>query len=627
MFKFFESAYIKKKAVRALAAACALALPMGGLALAEPVEATLAEALADAPAAMDVLDDERDTVRTAQQRLIDLGLLAGTADGVYGPKTGDALRTYQAQNGLNASGHLDAATLERLTHVDMNSLTAKDVQQRLIDLGYLQGTADGVIGPRSVAALKQFQGLNGLKPNGKASEETLRALYAADAVALPGILSQGSKGEAVGRLQKKLAQLGFYEGEADESYGQSTANAVASFQRHLLAQGASADDITDDGTASPMTQYRLYADDYSTYLHDVAPGQSDSEALRIERRLNQLGYTDLPADDVLDDDSVAALMLFKDEAEVDTPDATDKATIDALFSKNAPVAEFCVPHAIAKGDSGQVVRDVEEALVRGGMMTKMPTGQYGDAVVSAVERLYGYLVSQKDPNAPLYADSKALSAEAVETLVDGLLSYRAESADDSDVARRVQSRLYTLLYLDRSGVDGHLGRDSRAALKSFQSANGLKTTGRADGDTLDLLFTTEARSNPFPYRVEVSIDEQLVRVYALNDKGQYDLEKTFTCSTGLHDSTPRGVFLNGHPVNRWHHFEKFNCWAQYSFEVTGDIMFHSVIYGSNTESSLRSGSLYALGNPASHGCIRLTVDDAKWLYEHCKRGTLAIIIY
>jgi hypothetical protein len=25
--------------------------------------------------------------------------------------------------------------------------------------------------------------------------------------------------------------------------------------------------------------------------------------------------------------------------------------------------------------------------------------------------------------------------------------------------------------------------------------------------------------------------------------------------------------------------------------------------------------------------IRLTVEDAKWLYEHCKRGSLAIIIY
>ncbi len=613
----------KKTLLRALALLCALALPQGAaLAEALPEEAPAAEASAGR-----LLDEERESVRAAQRRLIELGLLGDGADGVYGPRTGDALRTYQAQNGLEASGHLDEATFERLTHVDMNALSAKDVQQRLIDLGYLQGTADGVIGPRSIAALKQFQRLNGLQANGKASPETLEALYAADAVALPGTLSQGSKGEAVGRLQRQLIQLGFFEGEADESYGQSTANAVAAFQRHLIAQGYSADDIQSDGVASPMTQYCLYDNAYTSYLRDVIPGQSDSEAGRIERRLYQLGYTDLPADDVLDDNTVAALTLFKAEASFETPGVADRETIDALFAANAPRAEFCVPHAIAAGDSGQVVRDVEEALVRGGMLTKMPTGQYNDAVVKSLERLYGYLVSQDDPNAPLYADPKALNAQAVETLVDGLLSYRSATADSSDEVRRVQSRLYTLLYLDKNGVDGHLGSDSRAALKAFQSANGLKTTGRADGDTVDLLFSTDALANPFPYRVEVSISDQTVSVYALNDKGGYDLQKTFTCSTGLHDSTPRGVFLNGHPVNRWHRFEKFNCWAQYSFEVTGDIMFHSVIYSSDNENSLRSGSLHALGNPASHGCIRLTVEDAKWLYEHCKRGSVVIIIY
>ena len=108
--------------------------------------------------------------------------------------------------------------------------------------------------------------------------------------------------------------------------------------------------------------------------------------------------------------------------------------------------------------------------------------------------------------------------------------------------------------------------------------------------------------------------------------GQYDLVQSFTCSPGLHDSTPHGVFLDGHPLNRWHYFKKFYCWAQYSFEIEGDILFHSVIYSSNNENSLRSGSLYALGNPASHCCVRLSVSDAKWLFEHCKYRQNVIIV-
>ena len=170
------------------------------------------------------------------------------------------------------------------------------------------------------------------------------------------------------------------------------------------------------------------------------------------------------------------------------------------------------------------------------------------------------------------------------------------------------------------------GRESRNALKAFQSNNSLEATGKPDEETQLILFSNTAVAKPFPYRIEVSLDRQVVEVYQRNILGAYDLVQTFTCSTGLHDSTPHGIFLDGHPLNRWHYFKKFYCWAQYSFEIEGDILFHSVIYSSDNEHSLRSGSLYALGNPASHGCVRLQVEDAKWLFEHCKRGENVIII-
>lgn len=32
-----------------------------------------------------------------------------------------------------------------------------------------------------------------------------------------------------------------------------------------------------------------------------------------------------------------------------------------------------------------------------------------------------------------------------------------------------------------------------------------------------------------------------------------------------------------------------------------------------------------LGEKASHGCIRLTVSDAKWIYEHIKTNTKVVI--
>lgn len=597
-----------RKLHRALAVAAALILCAS--ALAEPATA--------------YMDKQSDSLRAAQARLISLGLLNGSADGAYGPKTADALSAFQDQNGLEATGHLDPETLDLLTRVSPDTATAKDVQQRLIDYHYLQGTADGIIGPRSVAALRLFQRIAGLKATGKADEATLDALFSADAVVLPAALNGGSEGEDVERLQNRLIQYGFMSGAADGSYGQATVNAVRAFQRHLVEQGYD-EWITADGTATSLTQYCLYSDRYSSYLRTIAPGDSGDEVLRVQRRLSQLGYLDGDAGDTMDDYAQEALELFQQRAGL-YDIGIGRETIDALFGEGAPRAAYCAPHDIAAGDSGLAVRQVQQALVSGGLSTRMPDGRFDGNMEKALDKLYDYLVSTDNVDAELFSDSKALSAEALIALQRGLLGYRTADTGNKTEATRIQNRLYTLCYLPKSGVDGLFGRNSEKAIAEFQSANGLIPTGEADEATLSLLFSDAAAPKPYPYRIEVSIDRQVVEVYELQESGEYSLAQCFTCSTGLNDTTPRGIFLDGHPVNRWHHFEKFNCWAQYSYIITGDIMFHSVIYSSDNENSLRSGSLYALGNPASHGCVRLKVEDAKWLYEHCKRGKSVIVI-
>jgi len=50
-----------------------------------------------------------------------------------------------------------------------------------------------------------------------------------------------------------------------------------------------------------------------------------------------------------------------------------------------------------------------------------------------------------------------------------------------------------------------------------------------------------------------------------------------------------------------------------------------VIYGQPKESSLQRSSVSNLGRRASHGCIRLTVDNAKWIYSNCPVGTTVVI--
>ena len=567
------------------------------------------------------LDDDHDALLQAQKRLITLGYLKGTADGIYGPMTAAALQSFQDANNLNPTGHLDNQTQALLDQLVASSASNADVQKRLIDLGYLQGAADGKWGPRSTAAMKSFQELNGLPVTGATDDASTTVLFTDDVIALPTGLTVGSKGDDVVALQLKLIQYGFLAGKADGAYGNQTSKAIQAFQEHLVAQGYN---LTTDGAASPVTIYYLNQPDLTTYISDVSLGSTGSEAKRVETRLANLGYMDATPDEEFDDYAVEALSLFQDKAGITATGVADRKTIDMLFSSTAPATDRCVLHGISKGDKGMVVQYVQEALFTGGMAAIMPNGKYGSDEEDAIARLYEYAQEAQPSAASLFADSSSLSKEAVTALLDGLLG--PNGADTAAEKTRIQRRLHSLYYLSKYDIDGKFGNGTATALRVFQSTNGLPETGEADDSTLSLLFSDDAIAKRLTYRVEVSIDAQTVTVYQLNESDQYKQVQQFTCSTGLGNSTPRGIFLDGYPANRWHYFKKFDCWAQYSFEIEGNILFHSVLYDDKDVDTLRKGSVYALGSPASHGCIRLSVKNAKWLFEHCKKGSLVIVI-
>ena len=98
----------------------------------------------------------------------------------------------------------------------------KRLQQNLIGLGFLEGTADGRFGAMTAAAVADFQAEYGLGVDGKAGQATQTAVR-----------------NAVIRLQVDLNKLGYATGSADGSYGAKTRAAVSEFQsdRGLKATG------------------------------------------------------------------------------------------------------------------------------------------------------------------------------------------------------------------------------------------------------------------------------------------------------------------------------------------------------------------------------------------------------
>ncbi len=101
-------------------------------------------------------------------------------------------------------------------------------------------------------------------------------------------------------------------------------------------------------------------------------------------------------------------------------------------------------------------------------------------------------------------------------------------------------------------------------------------------------------------------------------------DRAFVCSVG--SATPIGTFYTPNKL-RWHVLDG-PSYGQYCTRITGGFLFHSVWYYVNGDYASQSYVQYnKLGTTASHGCVRLTVADAKWIYDNCPLGTKVTIIY
>lgn len=121
------------------------------------------------------------------------------------------------------------------------------------------------------------------------------------------------------------------------------------------------------------------------------------------------------------------------------------------------------------------------------------------------------------------------------------------------------------------------------------------------------------------YYLKVSYTSNIVAIYTKDEAGEYNnLVKTMVCSTGT--ATPRGGIYKLNYKYRW--LPLFGgVYGQYCTRITGNILFHSVPYLKNHQpDSLEYWEYDKLGTAASAGCVRLTVADAKWIYDNCANG-------
>lgn len=419
-------------------------------------------------------------VKTVQKRLKELGYLTGSADGVFGKQTEEAVKAFQKRNGLTADGVVGNATLEKLNSSsakpaassssssssssgssstenedDGSTLRSgsrgpavKNLQNRLKQLGYYSGSIDGVYGSGTIKAIRAFQQRNRLTVDGVAGPSTQKVLYSSSAKKAEGAeadtddddqqgattpstsetLREGSRGQAVKTLQQKLKTLGYYTGSIDGVYGSGTIKAVRAFQQR--------NKLTVDGVAGTSTLKALYSSSAKPAEDEEIEDKVESEELRagaygsevkaLQRRLAELGYYKNSIDGSYGSLTVAAVKAFQKRNGLTVDGVAGPATLKAINSTSAKPAA---------GSTTEPDDDKDED-------------------------------SSSD---------------------DGVL----RPGDKGDEVKQMQYRLRELGYYSGSR-DGVYGSGTRTAVMAFQTRNGLTADGIAGPATLKKLYSSSA---------------------------------------------------------------------------------------------------------------------------------------
>ena len=505
-------------------------------------------------------------VRKLQGRLAELGYYAGGVDGIYGETTASAVKAFQRANGLSGDGQAGVQTQSKLysssaryasspvatanpdaTRTLTLGMTGNDVyalQERLIELRYLTGVADGVFGAETQAALIAFQKNNGLTADGNAGSSTLKKLAGSCKAAtrttptpVPSgtvTLREGDEGENVYILQAYLFELGYYTGRIDGRFSAETTEAVKAFQR---ANGLTADGIAGKGTQSKLTSgsaipagsadgsgQESVTPPQTNELTTLRRGDKSAQVMVMQQYLMELGYLSTQPDGQFGAGTERAVKLFQEANGLTADGVAGKGTLSILYSGSAVAyggssggssSSGSVPSATATPkpntdiviqweSEGDDVRQYQQRLVElGYLSSKYVTGKFNQPTVEATKAFQTMNGLKVDGAAgpqslKLIYSNDALNADGVR-VGDLLMSSSGTGVSEvltagmtGEQVRQVQSRLAELGYLSASFVNGVYDDNTRQAIRRFQQANGLTADGAAGSATQSRLYASGA---------------------------------------------------------------------------------------------------------------------------------------
>lgn len=130
-------------------------------------------------------------------------------------------------------------------------------------------------------------------------------------------------------------------------------------------------------------------------------------------------------------------------------------------------------------------------------------------------------------------------------------------------------------------------------------------------------FDIESKTNKLVF---TDIQKQKTYIFKGSNKN-WTLEKEFLCSTGVDNKETLVGYFEVTTKAPWFFSPKYGQGGKNYVQFKGNYLYHSIPLDSTQTKVLD----YTLGEPASHGCIRLAIEDSKWLYDNINEGSTVLI--
>ena len=127
-----------------------------------------------------------------------------------------------------------------------------------------------------------------------------------------------------------------------------------------------------------------------------------------------------------------------------------------------------------------------------------------------------------------------------------------------------------------------------------------------------------------PYFIDVDLTNQIVTIYNTSDGS---IARQMLCSTGtVGHETPIGVYYlpakdRSDERSEWYNFYALGVYAKWATRIHNGYLFHSFPCNRRNLESVSKSAVQQFGLPASHGCVRLRVEDAEFIAKNCLKGT------